>query len=61
MVGLSKRRDQRVLPSLLTALANPTISDRIIEAAYLMLGMESKREGWTGVDYASALTKQVPR
>jgi HEAT repeat protein len=58
MVGLSKRRDQHVIPGLLTALANPNVSDRVIEAAYLILGMESEREGWAGIDYASALLTQ---
>lgn len=55
MVGLSKRRDSRVLTRLLPALEQPTMTDRVIEAAYLMLGLESEREGWKPTDYAAAL------
>jgi HEAT repeat protein len=55
MVGLAKRHDSRVLTMLLSALERPTVGDRVIEAAYLMLGMESEREGWTATDYAAAL------
>ncbi len=40
---------------LLSALERPTGLDRVIEGAYLMLGMESEREGWTATDYAVAL------
>jgi len=55
MVGLGKRKDQRVLPTLLIALEQPEITDRVIEAAYQMLGMDNEREGWEGADYAAAL------
>jgi len=58
MVGLGKRRDQRVLPVLLRALEQPTITDRAIEAAYLMLDIENDREDWNGADYAAALRKR---
>jgi HEAT repeat protein len=55
MVGLAKRRDSRVLTRLLSALEHVTDSGRVIEAAYLMLGMESEREGWTASGYAASL------
>jgi HEAT repeat protein len=58
MVGLAKRKDERVVPALLPALEQPDISDRVSEAAYLMLGMENEREGWRGSDYAAALRER---
>jgi HEAT repeat protein len=58
MVGLGKRKDQRVLPALLLALEQPNITDRVIEAAGLMLGIDDEREGWKGPDYATALRER---
>jgi len=58
MAGLGKRQDQRVLPSLLQALEEQTMSDCVIEAAYLMLGMERERKDWAGREYAAALREQ---
>lgn len=58
MVGLAKRRDQRVLPTLLAALEQPTMTMRVIEAAYLMLYMQSEPEGWKAADYLTALQKR---
>jgi hypothetical protein len=55
MVGLGKRKDQRVLSTLVAALEQPKTTVRVIEAAYLMLGMDEDREGWQGTDYAAAL------
>ncbi len=58
MVGLGKRDDQRVLPNLMAALAQPKTTVRVIEAAYLMLGMDNAREGWNGTDYIAALRQR---
>jgi HEAT repeat protein len=58
MAGLGKRRDQRVLPSLLAALEGPTVSVPVIEAARDMLDMETNREDWSVGDYASALRER---
>lgn len=55
MVGLGKRKDHRVLSTLLTALEQPNTTVRVIETAYQMLGMDNEREGWKGTDYAAAL------
>jgi HEAT repeat protein len=55
MVGLGKRKDQRVLSALVAALEQPKTTVRVIEAAYLMLGMDNEREGWKGTDYAAAV------
>ena len=46
MVGLAKRKDRRVFAVLLAALEQPTMTDRVIEAAYMMLDMQNEREGW---------------
>lgn len=58
MVGLSKRRDSRVLTGLLPALEQPTASIRMIQAAYLMLSMDNERKGWRAADYSAALRRQ---
>jgi HEAT repeat protein len=58
MVGLASRKDHRVLAHLRASLEQPTVTDRVIEAAYLMLGMENKREDWEGADYAAALRER---
>ncbi len=60
MVGLGKRKDRRVLTILLPALEQPTMTVRVIEAAYLLLGMEVEREDWKGLDYAAALRHAFP-
>jgi hypothetical protein len=51
--SLEKEKDRRVLSVLRPAL-EPSITDRVIEAAYMMLDMQNKREGWKGADYAAA-------
>jgi HEAT repeat protein len=60
MVGLGKRKDRRVLSSLLVALEQPivTVTVRVIEAAYEMLGMPNDREEWKGMDYAVELRRR---
>jgi len=58
MVGLGKRKDQRVLSTLLIALERPNTTVRVIETAYQMLGMDNEREGWKGIDYAVALRQR---
>ena len=55
MVGLGKRKDRRVLPSLLEALQQPEITMRITESACLMLGMDSEPENWTAPRYRAEL------
>jgi len=58
MAGLAKRRDQRVLPSLVAALAESAVSGPAIEAACSMLDMDADREDWSAADYASALQER---
>jgi HEAT repeat protein len=58
MVGLAKRKDRRVVAVLLAALEQPTMTDRVIEAAYMMLDMQNEREGWKAANYATALREQ---
>lgn len=58
MVGLGKRKDQRVLSTLLMHLERPNTTVRVIETAYQILGMENEREGWKGTDYAAALRQR---
>ncbi|HUM05374.1 MAG TPA: HEAT repeat domain-containing protein [Terriglobales bacterium] len=55
MAGLGKRGDRRVLPSLIKTLDSPPVSNCVIEAAYLMLGMDADREDWDPEDYVAAL------
>ncbi|GAC1429178.1 MAG: hypothetical protein NVS1B11_23630 [Terriglobales bacterium] len=58
MVGLGKRGDQRVFSHLMLALEEPNTTVRVIETAYLMLGMENERQGWKATDYAAALRQR---
>jgi HEAT repeat protein len=58
MEGLGKRRDQRVVPSLIAALERPPVTDRVIEATYQILDMKSKREDWGTGEYAAALRER---
>jgi HEAT repeat protein len=58
MVGLAKRKDQRVLPTLLQALGVSKTGPRVIEAALLMLCMEGERKDGKDFDYEAALRKR---
>ena len=55
LVGLARRHDARILAVLLTALGESLVTDRVIEAAYTLLGMERDREDWSRSDYVNAL------
>jgi HEAT repeat protein len=56
MIGLAKRRDQRVLAPLISSLESALVPDRAIEAAFEMLGLQNEHgEGWAGTAYAAAL------
>lgn len=43
LVGLGKRQETRALPVLISALEQPEITDRVVEAAYTMLGLDETR------------------
>lgn len=58
MVGLAKRKDQRVLPSLIAALEQPTMTDRVLEAADLTLDVQGDRKDWKSRDYVGALRER---
>ncbi|MGQ0444767.1 MAG: HEAT repeat domain-containing protein, partial [Beijerinckiaceae bacterium] len=59
MAGLGKRRDRRVLPGLISDLEQPEEAMYgVIEAAYLMLGLERAPNGWTSRDFAEALRER---
>jgi len=60
MVGLGKRKDERVLPSLIVELQQPNVTRRVIEAAYEMLDMEEDCKDWSGDDYVAALRERFP-
>jgi len=55
LAGLAKRKDPRALPPLLDALQHEAVTDRVIDAACSLLGMERERKEWTTADYAEAL------
>jgi HEAT repeat protein len=57
LVGLAKRHDTRCLAPLIEALEQPTISSRVEEAAYTLLGMDADQR-WSAQDYAGALRDQ---
>lgn len=52
---LAKRKDRRVLPTLIEMLSEPEPTDRAIETASLMLGMEQDETEMTANDFISAL------
>nr|WP_276556848.1 HEAT repeat domain-containing protein [Rhodoblastus acidophilus] len=58
IASLGKRRERRILSVLLTALEKPEIPMAIVEACWLMLGLENDREDWTAADYAKALRER---
>ena len=58
LVGLAKRHDARSLPALIDALEQPTMTDRIIEAAYTLLDLEGDQKDWSAQDYANALRQR---
>lgn len=61
MIGLAKRKDQRVLAPLIASLGSEHVPDRAIEAASEMLDQEDEEdenERWKGMDYAAALKKK---
>lgn len=47
LVGLAKRHDARILPTVIDALERPAITDRIIEAAYTILHLEDDEKDWS--------------
>jgi len=57
-VGLAKRRDTRILPQLIHELEQPSITDRIVEAAYTLLGLDQDQEEWSRQDYVNALRER---
>jgi len=54
-VGLGKRRDQRLLPKLLTMLDEPEPTDSVYEAAAGLLGLDREPDEWNAEDYKAAL------
>jgi HEAT repeat protein len=58
LVGLAKRRDTRSLAPLIDALEQSTISDRVVEAACMLLEMDNDRKDWSGHDYANVLRQR---
>lgn len=58
LVGLAKRHDTRILAHLISELDRTTITDRVVEAAYTLLGFDRDREEWSRKDYARALRER---
>lgn len=58
LVGLAKRHDIRILETLIDALGQPMITDRVVEAAYTLLKMDADRKDWSRQDYVNALRQR---
>ena len=58
MVGLGKRKDQRIIPLLRQAVSGDEIKVRIAEAASLLLGMENDPLNWGAEEYRNALNER---
>jgi HEAT repeat protein len=56
-VGLGKRQDLRLIPTLLKMLEDPSVKVRVAEAAAALLGMDIDPQEWTAADYRSAIAK----
>jgi HEAT repeat protein len=66
IVGLAKRKDQRVIPALRDALTTHESGDsdvrmRISEAADYMLGIEEESRDWGAVQYLAALQERFSK
>jgi hypothetical protein len=57
-VGLGKRQDLRLLPTLRNMLDAPELKVRVSEAASAMLGLPEDPEDWEAEDYKEALDKK---
>jgi hypothetical protein len=57
-VGLGKRQDQGLLPTLRKMLDGPEVKVRVGEAAAALLGLECDPPEWTAADYQAALTSK---
>jgi HEAT repeat protein len=57
ILALSKRKVLRALPALIAELNQPNISDRLKNAAELLLDDKEHRIDWSSNDYAVALRK----
>ena len=57
LVGLAKRQDRRVLPTLRTMLDEPELRVRVAEAATAFLGMDHDPPKWDAADYHAALAR----
>jgi HEAT repeat protein len=55
LAGLAKRKDQRALPTLISALSQPEISDCVLEAAESFLGETKQGIKSSSSDYIAAL------
>ncbi len=60
-VGLGKRQDFRLLPTLRNMLDAPELKVRVAEAASAMLGMPEDPEEWGTEDYKKALDEKFGR
>jgi HEAT repeat protein len=58
LVGLAKRHDTHILGHLINELEQTTITDRVVEAAYTLLGFDKEQEDWSRQDYARALRER---
>ncbi len=54
-VGLGKRQDLHLIPTLRTMLDQPMLKARVAEAAAALLGLASDPPDWVAADYKAAL------
>jgi hypothetical protein len=55
---LAKRHEARALPVLIASLEQPEITDRVVEAAYTMLGLKDDQKDWSAQDHVGALRQR---
>lgn len=60
-IGLGKRQDLRLLPTLRNMLDAPELKVRVAEAASAMLGLSEDPKDWAAEDYKKALDEKFGR
>jgi len=58
IAGLSRLRDERVVPALLSVLEQPNVPEIMIEAALEMLHISESASQWTPRQCAAALRRK---
>jgi HEAT repeat protein len=59
-VGLGRRKDLRLIPTLRSMLGAAVLKERVAEAASALLGLPEDPPDWNASDYRDALNARFP-